>query len=155
MPDAPDPSALDSHLYAAIVEQVAEAVVFADCVGVIRVWNRGAERLFGFTAAEAVGASLDLMIPERLRAAHWSGFNAAIARGATRHGAQVRMTRAVHKDGRRLYVDMSFAVVVGPDGRVAGSVAVARDATERQATQAAHRSTPGSALPGDAQTGSG
>lgn len=143
MPVMPTSASAQASLYEAIVEQAVEAIVFADRDGVIRVWNHGAERLFGFSAAEAVGSSLDLMIPERLRPAHWAGFHAAIARGATRHGGQVRMTRATHKDGRRLYVDMSFAVVTGPDGSAAGSVAVARDATERQAGQAARGAPAG------------
>lgn len=66
-----------------IVEDIAEAVIFADPSGTIRAWNEGAAEAFGFTAEEAVGQNLDLIIPEKLREAHWRGFNAAIARGAT------------------------------------------------------------------------
>lgn len=134
----PSPSA-DPNLFAAIVEQVADAIVFADREGVIRVWNRAAETLFGFSAVEAVGSSLDIMIPERLRKAHWDGYRNALERGHTRGGGQVRTTRAVHKDGRKLYVDMSFGVVTGSDGAVLGSVAMARDATARYLAEAAAR----------------
>lgn len=114
-----------------LLRDIAEAVVFADREGVIRAWNPGAEALFGFPAAEALGRSLDLIIPEHLRRAHWQGFERAIAEGATRHGRRSIITRALHADGSRLYVDMSFAVVRDRSGAVVGSAAVARDATAR------------------------
>ena len=115
-----------------IVADTPDALIYADREGVIRAWNAGAAALFGFSAAEALGQSLDLIIPERLRPAHWLGFRRAMARGSTSHGAEVRTTRGVHADGRKLYVDMSFGVVLAEDGAVLGSVAMARDATARQ-----------------------
>lgn len=114
-----------------IFECMAEALVFADPQGIIQMWNPGAESLFGYTAADAIGQSLDLIIPERLRNAHWEGFDRAMRRGATVHGRRSIITRALHKDGRQLYVDMSFAVVKNPAGETTGSAAVARDATDR------------------------
>lgn len=132
----PQPS-VEPGVFEAIVAHVVDALVFADRDGVIRVWNAGAEALFGFSATEVAGSSLDVMIPERFRAAHWNAYRSALERGRTAHGGQVRTTRATHKDGRRLYVDMSFAVVTGPDGAVIGSVAMARDATQRHLAQAA------------------
>lgn len=115
----------------AVIEGIADAVIYADTEGVIRLRNPGAVAVFGFDAAEAIGQSLDLIIPERFRAAHWKGFDAAIERGGTEGGRRARLTRGVHKDtDRKLYVEMSFAVVVA-DGLVTGSVAVARDVTER------------------------
>lgn len=115
-----------------VLAGIADAVIYADRDGTIRLWNEGATTVFGFRSAEAVGRNLDLIIPEKLREAHWRGFNAAIERGATTGGRQARVTRGVHKDpDRPLYVEMSFAVVTGPDGTTAGSVAVARDITER------------------------
>lgn len=119
-----------------IVDQVPEAIIFADTTGVIRVWNRGAESLFGFAASEALGSSLDIIIAERFRQAHWDGFHAAMASGYTRHGAQVRTTRAVHKDGRKLYVELSFSVVTDEAGMVLGSAAVGRDGTARHVSEA-------------------
>jgi PAS domain S-box-containing protein len=117
--------------FADILANIAEAVIYADRHGIIRAWNDGATAIFGFTAAEAVGQSLDLIIPERLREAHWRGFNAAIERGATTGGRQARLTRGTHREaGRPLYVEMSFAIVTDPHGSVSGSVAVARDVTE-------------------------
>jgi len=119
------------RLFKAIVEQAFEAIVFADCDGVIRVWNGGAEALFGFTAAEVVGRSLDVIIPERFRQAHWEGFRKAIESGRPRHGGKVRTTRSLHKLGRRLYVDLSFGLVTDDSGSVIGSVAVGRECLDR------------------------
>lgn len=123
----PDGGALD----AAIIEGIAEAVIYADRDGLIQRWNAAAETMFGFTPAEAIGHSLDLMIPEHLRAAHWRGFNAAMSSGALRLNGHATRTRGLHKSGRKLYVEMSFALVRNSAGAVTGSVAVARDITER------------------------
>lgn len=114
-----------------ILEQTTDAVVYADSTGVIRRWNPAASLLFGHAAAEAIGSSIDLIIPEHLRAAHWNGFRKAVEAGTTRLAGRPAMTRAVHKDGRKLYVEMTFALVKDEGGSVIGSVAIARDATER------------------------
>src|SRR5688572_6198284 len=94
-----------------IVEQTTDAVVYADSTGTIGRWNEAAARLFGFSAPEAIGQSLDLIVPERLRAAHWNGFRKAVASGSTRLAGKPALTRALHKDGRKLYVEMTFALV--------------------------------------------
>lgn len=126
--------------YERIVADAADALIYADRNGYIRVWNAGAEAVFGFSAAEAVGQYLDLIIPQKLREAHWRGFNSAIERGATVGGRRARPTRGLHKDpDRRLYVEMSFAVVLGADGGAVGSVAMARDITERYLKERAAR----------------
>lgn len=127
------------ELARAIVEQSADAVIFADAQGVTRIWNAAATALFGFTAGETIGQSLDVIIPERLREAHWAGFRRAVESGVTRLDGKPTITRALHKTGKRLYVEMSFAVVRGADGAVAGSVAIARDATARYQAQRAHQ----------------
>lgn len=114
-----------------IVEQTTDAVIYAGRDGTIARWNQAAASLFGFSAAEACGQNLDLIIPEHLRAAHWKGFDAAMASGTTRLAGRPALTRAVHKDGSKLYVEMTFAVVKDDAGTVVGSVAIARDATER------------------------
>lgn len=118
-------------LYQDILGCMSDALIFADRQGIIQIWNAGAEFLFGHPSAEAVGQSLDLIIPEHLRKAHWDGFHRAVSRGATVHGRRSIITRAHHKSGRQLYVDMSFAVVKNQAGEVTGSVAIARDATDR------------------------
>ncbi|MDE2369247.1 MAG: PAS domain S-box protein [Burkholderiales bacterium] len=97
-----------------------------DREGRIRVWNGGAETLFGHAAAQALGQSLDLIIPERFRAAHWNAFDAALAAGRVAHPGEVRTTRAVHQDGSKVYVEMSFGVVCDGQGAAIGSIALAR-----------------------------
>jgi PAS domain S-box-containing protein len=114
-----------------ILEQAAEAVIYANKAGVIERWNAAAVAMFGFTPSEALGQHLDLVIPEHLRKAHGRGFDAAIENGKTRLGGRPTLTRGQHKTGQKLYVEMSFALVKDANGAVLGSVAVARDATER------------------------
>ncbi len=115
-----------------LVEQAADAVIFADRDGNIRIWNAAAEALFGFSRAQATGQSLDLIVPDRLRAAHWEGFHRAVATGQTRLGGRAVITRSVNATGATIYVEMSFALVSDERGEVLGSVAVARDATQRR-----------------------
>lgn len=121
------PSGLESLL----VAQLSEAAIFADRDGVIRLWNDSAVAIFGFSREEALGRSLDLIIPERLRPAHWQGYHRAIARGATQHGRRSAITRALTGTGETIYVDMSFAVICDSHGGALGSLAIAREATER------------------------
>ena len=130
----------DSPLAERVLACMMEAVIHADRQGLIALWNPAAETMFGFSAAEAIGQSLDIIIPERLREAHWRGFNAAIASGRTRLNGRPTVTRALHKSGATLYVEMSFAMVCATTGEVIGSVAVARDATERVQREKAARS---------------
>ena len=114
-----------------ILEQAAEAVIYANRQGVIECWNAAAAAMFGYSKAEALGQNMDLMIPERLRNSHWRGFNAAMESGKTRLGGRPTLTRGLHKSGQNLYAEMSFALVVDDTGSPLGSVAVARDVTER------------------------
>ena len=121
-----------ASLAEAILEQIADAVIFADATGTIMRWNHAAAALFGYSAAEALGQKLDPIIPDHLRAAHWRGFEAAMTGGVMRLQGRPTVTRATHRTGRKLYVAMTFALVKGPAGRAAsGAVAVARDETER------------------------
>ena len=121
-----------SQLAERIVDQVADAVIYANRAGVITRWNRASAALFGFSAQDALGQNLDLIIPEHLRAAHWRGFEAALATGTMKLEGRPTLTRALHKSGRKIYVEMTFAIVKGEaDGEVLGSVAMARDVTER------------------------
>ncbi len=119
-----------SDLAERILDSAGDAIIFADGAGAIRRWSRAATALFGFTAEEALGKSLEIIIPDHLRAAHWRGFDAAINSGALRLEGRPTLTRATHKSGRKLYVELTFALV--SDGATAeGAVAVARDVTER------------------------
>lgn len=126
-------------LFQAIVEQAPDAIIFADRDGSIRVWNRRAEAVFGYPAAEVLGNTLDMIIPERLRRAHWEAFRRAIDTGQTKYEDRVLTTRSVHKEGRKLYVDMSFGLVSDKAGAVLGALAVARDCTARHLSEGALR----------------
>lgn len=134
-------SASNDTPWSDVVASMVEAVIYADHDGTIRGWNPRATEVFGFTEDEALGQNLDLIIPERLRDAHWRGYHAAIERGATSGGLKARLTRGTHRDpDRRLYVEMSFAVVTDPSGAVTGAVAVARDVTQEHLAARAARS---------------
>lgn len=122
-----------------IIEQTSDALIYADRAGTIVRWNQAACRLFGFGADEALGSSLDLIIPEHLRAAHWAGYHAAVDSGGLKLQGLPTLTRAVAKGGGKLYVEMTFALVKDPDGAVVGSVAMARDVTERVEKERAAR----------------
>lgn len=120
-----------NELAAAVVRETPEAIVVAGPDGMIRLWNAGAERVFGYTEAEATGAGLDLIIPEKLRARHWEGYDKTMATGQTKYGDTLLKVPATHKDGRRLSIEFSVALLKDDAGVVTGIAAVIRDATER------------------------
>ena len=123
----------------ALVRQAPDAIVFADTGGVIRFWNAASTRIFGFTEEQAIGESLDLIIPERFREAHWKGFDRALQDRITKYAGQALATRSVRSDGVQIYVELSFAIVLGDDGKVLGAVSHARDITERFEQDRANR----------------
>ncbi|TAL55823.1 PAS domain-containing protein [Pandoraea sp.] len=114
-----------------LVAAVGDAVVVSDPSGAITVWNAAAERMFGFTAAEALGQSLDLIIPQRLRERHWEGYHKTMATGQTRYGSDVLRVPAAHKDGRALSIAFTVALLYSAQQQVSGIVAVIRDETAR------------------------
>jgi len=114
-----------------LFEEAPDAIIFADLDGAVRAWNAGAERVFGHTTAEAIGRSLDLIIPEQFREAHWQGYSRALAAGETKYQGQVLPTRAVRRDGETIYVELTFAIIHDREGGVIGALAHARDITER------------------------
>ncbi|HEY6774104.1 MAG TPA: PAS domain S-box protein [Oxalicibacterium sp.] len=126
-------------LYKGLVEQSHDAIIFADRNGLVRVWNSGAERIFGHKAADVIGGTLDLIIPERMLQAHNNGFNHAVSTGDMKYENKVLTTRSMHKDGTRIYVDMSFGLIRDEAGNVLGAQAIARDVTERYANETAQR----------------
>ena len=132
-----------SKLAERILDHVADAVICTDRSGAIIRWNHASTALFGYSAGEVLGQSVELIIPEHLRAAHWRGFDAAMEKGATKLEGRPILTRALHKSGRRLYVEMTFAIVKGDsESEVLGAVAMARDVTERvEQERAARRSS--------------
>jgi len=128
------------QLDAKIIDDVADALIYSDRSRTIVRWNRASTVLFGFSAEEALGQNLDLIIPEHLRPAHWMGFEAAIASGTMKLAGRPTLTRALHKSGRKLYIEMTFALVREAGGEVLGAVAMARDVTERVERERAARS---------------
>jgi PAS domain S-box-containing protein len=115
----------------ALVRAAGDAIVVADPDGVIRLWNPAATRIFGFTADEALGQSLDLIIPERFRARHWAGYREVMQTGHTRYGTDVLRVPAAHKDGRRLSIAFTVALLTDATGRITGIAAVVREETGR------------------------
>jgi PAS domain S-box-containing protein len=116
----------------ALLSSAAEAVVASDREGRITCWSPGAERVFGFTAAEALGASLDLIIPEPQRARHWEGYDRVIATGVSRYGAgDLLAVPALHKDGTRISLEFTITPVKDAEGQMVGMVSVIRDVTAR------------------------
>lgn len=113
-----------------LIEVLGDAVVVSDAGGVIRLWNPAAERLFGFTQAEALGSSLDLIIPERLRERHWNGYRKAMGSGETRYSHDLLRVPAVHKDGRALSIAFTVSLLFTTERKVKGIVAVIRDETK-------------------------
>lgn len=118
-------------LAAAITRASGEAIVVSDPGGVITVWNAGAERVFGHRAAMALGQSLDLIIPDKQRPRHWAGYDTTMATGVTKYGDTLLRVPAVHRDGSRLSIEFSVALLRDDDGKVTGICAIIRDVTER------------------------
>lgn len=109
-----------------------DAILYADRDGLIRYWNAGAERIFGFPAAEALGQSLDIIVPERLRARHWEGWDRVLETGVTRYGGGDTLSvPATRKDGSTLSVDFTIQMVRDEGGRILGFAAILRDVTAR------------------------
>ena len=121
--------------YKQLVEVLGDALVLSDAGGVIRLWNTAAERLLGFTKAEALVNSLDLIIPERLQARHWAGYKKAMASGDTRYNSDLLRVPAVHKNGRPLSIAFTVAFLFGAERRVTGIVAMIRDDTRHFAEE--------------------
>jgi PAS domain S-box-containing protein len=116
----------------AILCSEADAVIAADRDGIIHLWNPGAVRLFGYARDEALGRSLDLIIPERLQARHWAGYRHVLETGESRYGrGDVLAVPAVRKDGSRVSLEFTITPLRDEDGRMVGMVAVMRDVTTR------------------------
>lgn len=132
-------SATEEWLAAAVVKESAEAIVVTDPAGIILLWNDGAARIFGYSAAEAMGQSLDLIIPERLRERHWNGYFQTMATGYTRYGDKLLSVPATHRDGQRLSIEFSVALLRDDAGQIVGISAIMREITERRDAEKALR----------------
>jgi PAS domain S-box-containing protein len=114
-----------------LVQAAGDAIIAADPEGRILSWNPAAERIFGFAAGEALGQTLDLIIPERFRARHWNGYKQVMRTGQTKYGADVLRVPARHKDGRPLSIAFTVALLSRADGQVEAIAAIVRDETSR------------------------
>lgn len=125
------PTITPEWLCQSIVEQTQLAVIFGDHEGVIRFWNSGAEAMFGYRADEALGKSMDLIVPERQRAPHWEGYHRVMATGITKYGRELLAVPALRKDGTRISVEFSIVLLRAPTGEMLGAAAIMLDVTAR------------------------
>jgi PAS domain S-box-containing protein len=122
---------LADAVLARLVVELADAVIVADSAGTIRFWNGAAERIFGWTAAHALGSSLDLIIPERQRTRHWEGYRRVMSTGTTKYGSDLLRVPSLHSDGQRRSIAFTVTLLKDARGTVTGIAAVVRDETER------------------------
>ncbi|MFS2101075.1 PAS domain-containing protein [Variovorax sp. Varisp85] len=118
-----------------LVEGAGDAIMVCDAQGAITLWNRAAERIFGFTEAEALGQSLDLIIPQRQRQRHWDGYHKTMDTGITKYGADLLRVPALHKDGHTLSIAFTVSMLFSADHEVTGIVAIVRDESVRFAEE--------------------
>ncbi len=114
-----------------IIEKSNDAVMFSDSKGIIQLWNSGAERMFGYRSDEAIGKSLDLIIPEKLRQRLWDGYFRVMESGTSRYSIELLSAPALRKDGSRISTEFSLVLVTDASGQIMGIAAVVRDVTAR------------------------
>lgn len=113
------------------LEDAPDAILISDRAGIIRFWNRGAEQMFGYGAGEAVGQSLDIIIPVNLRERHWDGYHRVMASGETKYKTGLLSSPGLRKDGSRVSLEFSMVLLGGDAGGMEGCAAIMRDVTER------------------------
>ncbi len=114
-----------------IVEQSPIAIIVGDREGIVRLWNAGAEAMFGWSAEEALGKSMDMMIPEKHRPRHWEGYDRVMGTGVTKYGRNLLAVPALTKDGRRISIEFNVVLLKDAEGRVLGIAASMQDVTAR------------------------
>lgn len=128
-----------SSLEERIIDGSDDAVIYADRDGIIRLWNAAAERMFGHSSDEALGQTLDLIVPEKHRARHWEGYDRVVATGETAYAGSLLAVPALSRDGKRISVEFSVTLVKDETDRVEGVAAIMRDVTERRAEEKARQ----------------
>ena len=121
----------DNTLCRQILTLAPDAILFADQRGIIRLWNHGAERIFGCSASDAIGQSLDLIIPEKLRKRHWDGYHKTMETGETSYSIDLLAVPALHHDGSRISTEFSIVMLNDDDGKPIGVAAIMRDVTKQ------------------------
>jgi PAS domain S-box-containing protein len=120
------------RFYRTLVREAPDAIIYADAQGTIAFWNKAAERIFGFSESEAVGKSLDIILPETLRKRHWDGFAETIRTGKTRYSAgDILTVPALRKDGARISIEFTVLPFADRTGHILGMAAILRDVTQR------------------------
>jgi PAS domain S-box-containing protein len=114
-----------------IVEKSHDAILFANREGIIDLWNSGAEEIFGYKKEEAIGKSLDLIVPEKLRQRHWDGYHKVMETGESRYGKELLKVPAIRKDGTSISVEFTIMLVRNLRNEIMGTAAIIRDVTER------------------------
>jgi PAS domain S-box-containing protein len=130
---------LSLSVYKDILEQAPDAILYADRDGIIRLWNQGAERIFGFSAEQALGQSLDLIIPERHRQRHWDGYHETMDTGITKYGTKMLAVPALQQSGEPMTTEFSIVMLKDKQGQPLGVAAIMRDITARRAEEKALR----------------
>jgi nitric oxide dioxygenase len=116
----------------AVLSTRSDAVIAADKEGIIRFWNAGAERIFGYARNDAIGQSLDIIIPERLRKRHWDGYYHVIRSGESRYGhGDVLAVPGIKKDGGGVSIEFTIVPLRDGAGELTGLAAIMRDVTKR------------------------
>lgn len=114
-----------------VISVCGDAIVVSDAGGAITLWNPAAERMFGYSQAEALGKSLDIITPERFRQRHWEGYHKTVATGVTKYGHDLLRVPAINKAGESLSIAFTVALLLDASRKVSGIVAVIRDETQR------------------------
>lgn len=123
-----------TDLAARLVAACGDAIVVADPRGRILLWNSGAEAMFGYLPAEALGHTLDLIIPEGLRARHWEGYNETMRTGVTRYANDLLAVPGVRRDGSRISLEFRVTLLADANDQPGAIAAVIRDVTQRRLT---------------------
>ncbi|GFO59719.1 signal transduction histidine kinase [Geomonas silvestris] len=118
-------------LHRQLIENSNDAIIYSDRAGLIRLWNRGAEEMLGFSAQEALGQSLDIFIPENQRARHWEGYAKVMQTGVTRYAKDLLAAPALKKDGSRISTEFSMTIIRDANGEIAGTAAIMRNVTAK------------------------
>ena len=114
-----------------LVAGAGDAILVCDAGGAITLWNPAAERIFGFSEAEVLGQSMDLIIPQRQRQRHWDGYHKTVETAITKYGADLLRVPALHKDGHTISIAFTVSMIFSADQKVTGIVAFVRDETSR------------------------
>jgi PAS domain S-box-containing protein len=125
------PERLSDAMLASLVENADDAVIVADASGAIQYWNPASEAMFGYTSGEAIGASLDIIVPAKLRERHWEGYRRVMASGQTEYAGRMLAVPAVRADGTRISVEFTVTLLRDSEGTLWGIGAIMRDVTAR------------------------